>query len=522
MKYIYTRKWLLVILPLFYCILSFIFLDGLNQFYICNSDPTYVYLFNCTNIASGHFRSGNIVHPGTPVEIFAGLAIFIKHLFTHSTVLYQDVLMNPESYLYTCSVLFSLLLSYAIYFSGSYVYRYTGSLGQSILFQIAPLVYPEFVWRTVSLGAESALGICGIFFAAYLYVSTQLPNKEPRNRDIVILGLLTALWFTTKIYTLAVGVLVLFLLKNNKQRLLYIIFAGLFSFVFLFPLYNQFKNWLGFIKAEAFHNGPYGQGDAEKFNAALYWNNITTIFKGQYILSTIYMIAILVFSQNVLHNLKYKKSFKEYINPITGIVIFLVLFMGIISKQYIVNCLNPLTNKIITLTKYYYFIPVIVFFPLVIMILYKNNMSVIKQKFISHHKLKLVLGILGIFLAISIPYTVKACYDADKNNVAFQKTRSFIEKQNGLPLIFISDGGKQVYIQPALFIGSYYSGKWDMQQYLDYLKKLYPDTYIYSIGWKDALTFWNNDVTITDILNKYGQAMVYISGADSLEEESGR
>lgn len=510
---------MLLVFPVFYLLCCSLFLSRIGYFYESNSDATYVYLFNGINIASGHFHTGNIIHPGTSVEIFAGVAIFIKHLFAYNTVLYQDVLMHPESYLFMCSILLSLLLAYAVYFSGSYVYRHTGSLGQSMLFQIAPLFYPEFICKTISLDAESSLGICGILFAAYLYVNTQVPGKEPRNRNIIMLGLFTALLFTTKIYCLVSGIFVLFLLKNNRQRLLYIFYSGLFSLLLVFPLYNQFKSWFGFIKAEIFHSGPYGQGDGHTLDPAVYWNNITTIFKGNYMLSVIFIIAFLLFVKNCVYNLKQKKSIYNYINPVTGIVVFFILFIQVISKQYIVNCFNPITHTTVTIMKYYYFMPVIACFPLFIMVLYKNGISGIKQEFMLNYKHKLILFISVIFIAVNIPYVAGACYDISNKNVAFQKTRSFIEKQNGTPLIFISDGGEQVYGQPALFLGCYFSGQWDMQSYLDYLKQQYPETYIYCIGWKDAITFWNDDVDMPYIINKYGKAMVYISGADSLSEQ---
>lgn len=518
MKFISQSRQVLLVLPFFYLICCCLFLSRVGHFYESNFDITYPYLFNGTNMASGHFRVGNIIHPGTPVEIFASIVIFIKHLFAYNTVLYQDVLLHPESYLYVCSVLISLLLLHVIYFSGVYVYRNTGSIWQSILFQITPLFFPEFIWRTVTLGAESGLGICGIFFAAYLYVNIQNPNKKNKGMDIVVIAICTALLFTTKIYCLLVVIPVLFMLKGNKQRLLYLFFSGLFSLILLFPLYNQFRNWLGSIKAMVFNSGAYGQGE-EPLNFALYWNNSVSIFKDHYILSSIFIAAIFVFLWSVIYNLKHKKSLHDYINPITGITIFFVLFIVIISKQYLVNCANPLTNTVVTITKYYYFIPLITFFPLFIMVLYKSSISMLKDTFILRRNPFVIAAIFGIFFVISIPYATKACYEVKNENIALRKTRSFVERWNGVPLILVSDGGDQIYGQPALFLGSYFSGKWDMQQYLDYLKKQYPDTYIYSIGWKNAVTCWNEDVTISDILNKDGKAIIYISGTDSLSEQ---
>src|ERR1700733_2281067 len=106
-----SPKLFLFFLPVVYLILSVSLLIAWNSFYISRPDPAYAYLLNGVNLAGGHMEIGHTDHPGTPVQCFAAIVIFIKHLFTNNIPLYQDVLLHPESYLYAISITFVLLLT---------------------------------------------------------------------------------------------------------------------------------------------------------------------------------------------------------------------------------------------------------------------------------------------------------------------------------------------------------------------------------------------------------------------------
>src|SRR5579863_4079785 len=94
----FYSKWIFLILPLFYLSISISYLGGIHQFSLNHFDGPYDYLMNGVNLASGHLRVGNIEHPGTPVTIFSTFIVFIRHLLKDDIVIYQDVLLHPESY----------------------------------------------------------------------------------------------------------------------------------------------------------------------------------------------------------------------------------------------------------------------------------------------------------------------------------------------------------------------------------------------------------------------------------------
>ncbi|HTB32166.1 MAG TPA: hypothetical protein VK808_09080 [Bacteroidia bacterium] len=519
MKSALTAKWAFVILPLLYVVLSVIFLGGIRQFYISHSDPPYCYLMNGVNLASWHCRVGILEHPGTPVEIFAAIVIFIKHLFASDGLLYQDVLIHPESYLYTCSIVLVVFLAAVTFFSGVYIFRYTGNVALAMLFQLAPLFFGDIIKMTVSLSTESFIVIFGIPFIAYLYIHTICKNQKGENttnKNVLIFGLFTALLFTTKIYCLPIFILILFLLKNNRQRAIYTGSFGMFSMLLLFPLYNQFKNWLGWIKSAILHTGSYGQGSSGIINTGLYKSNIIEILTTHNLFALVYSLIIAAFITALWMRLKRKADSNNLIFPIMGILISFTLFILIIAKQYKFNYPEPLTHTVITITKYYYFIPLIICFPLFLTIVFEILSSLFNARFIQLCKSKAIYIALLISIILGSQKTYAVCSEAGQQKVDLYKTTQFLDSWKHTPLIIVTDGDK-VCVEPALFLGISYAGKWDSPQYLDFVKKTYPNTYLYAT-WNDGLLFWDEGTNLSNILNKKNQALLYFSGSDSATE----
>src|SRR5688572_7605216 len=106
----FKKTYLLVILPLIYIALGFVCLENIKYFFLSGYDPSYAYLLNGTNLASGTMEIGHTDHPGTTVQSFLALVIFITYLFSGATApLYQDVLSQPELYLNVLSIVLILL-----------------------------------------------------------------------------------------------------------------------------------------------------------------------------------------------------------------------------------------------------------------------------------------------------------------------------------------------------------------------------------------------------------------------------
>ncbi len=249
-KYKGLERFILFVLPLVYITLAFIFLKDIGGFYMLGFDPVYAYLLNGTNLASGFLDVGHIDHPGTPVQCFAALVIFIKHLLTGTGSLYQDVLSNPESYLYTCSVSLIFLLASVTFFTGRYVYRNTNSIFTAFIFQLGPIINAGGIFDASMLRPESLIIITATFFSAYLYVNVlnqiKSGSTEWSNRKVITMAVVCALLIACKITYVPFVIPVLFLFKQRKASIYFSLYSLLFCFYYTgasaFEQYVQLDN----------------------------------------------------------------------------------------------------------------------------------------------------------------------------------------------------------------------------------------------------------------------------------------
>src|SRR6185312_9669299 len=174
---------LLCVLPVVYLLFTGVFFFYWRPFYTIGPDPIYIYLFNGMTMAGGDWKIFYIDNPAIPVQCFCGMVIYIRHLFNHSIPLYQDVLLHPESYIYTLCVTISILYALVTWATGRYVFKRTGNLVVSLLFQLTPVISTHGILTTGGPSPESFYVIAGMFFVAYLYCNTIFPNS-PANGKI--------------------------------------------------------------------------------------------------------------------------------------------------------------------------------------------------------------------------------------------------------------------------------------------------------------------------------------------------
>src|SRR5581483_2582896 len=166
-----TELGLLALLPFAYLVYCLFFLKSIVAFYIFGPDPAYLYMINGAILAGGKLAVGLVEHPGTPIQCFAAVIIFIKHLFSANNAgVYLDVLQNPESYLQAICSTLAVIFVLVTFFTGRYVYKRTGNLGLALFFQLLPLER-IVIEDTVQLHPEVFIATGSIIFIAYLYVS---------------------------------------------------------------------------------------------------------------------------------------------------------------------------------------------------------------------------------------------------------------------------------------------------------------------------------------------------------------
>ncbi len=240
-SYTGKSKYALFILPVFYGFLFYLFYSLSRSFFTTMPDPTYVYLINGTNLASGNFDVGHFDHPGTPVQWLVALVVFITHIFVDSNPINESVLVQPELYLRACATALILLLIFSVYASGRLILKHTGNIITALLFQLIPICAYGTAYYLIRPMPEALIIIYLSYYPAFLYVLCYTKNNFPdssfANKNFFwFFCLASALLVTTKITCIPFMVIPLFFINGFSKKILYIIASFALATLIIFPV----------------------------------------------------------------------------------------------------------------------------------------------------------------------------------------------------------------------------------------------------------------------------------------------
>jgi len=261
--------------PLFWIISVIYFSAGYYVFSIISpiymgaggydSDPAYVYLLNGVSLLYGNVP-GHVDHPGTPLQVFGAIVIFLRWGLCRiagisSDGLLSDVLTDPEGHIATASVLLLVMNTFALIFLGIVAHKVVGKRWAGITILIMPFLFPILIPRSVYLSPEALLIFSSICLLAILFPSIfQKKEIEIGNFSVPILsGIFFGFGLAVKFTFLPMAVL-LFLQRGTRRVLTSILFSCGSFIVFISPVLPKFEYIINWTKAIAQHTGHYGQG----------------------------------------------------------------------------------------------------------------------------------------------------------------------------------------------------------------------------------------------------------------------
>jgi hypothetical protein len=468
-------------------------------------DPCYIHLFNGMNLAGGHMEIGNIDNPGITIQCFAAIVIFIKHVFSSSHLpVYQDVILNPESYLYVCSLLLITFLIAGNYWVGSYVFRHTGSPGTAMVFQLVPLIHIGIVQRVVVLGPESFIITVSSFFMAYLYCkcldNRTLKKKQITYRTVIVFAIFSGFLIATKYTCAPVIILILFFLQNNRQRLLYVGMSVLSFLFFIIPALPKFQNMYHWIWALFSHDGIYGAGEQRVVNPSLFLKNLKDIFLTDIIFTSMYAIIFVAFIVALINR---KRTQAMPLLPlITGVWVSITTLILAVAK----HC------------DFHYLIFAECCFPLGLVIAYKIFSGFLSPLIKSFEKYKQKIA-YSLFAATCLFLVIEKIRYIPLHKYQPVGISNYVDKYKTVPLIICVNGiAACERKEAALYLGYIYSGGL-RSTYFSFLQNIYPNTYLYSVDLQ-ALIYWEQTIPLASLAEKNKKVLVYLKGYDEAKQQN--
>lgn len=441
---------------------------------------------------------GNTDNPGTTVQCFAAIIIFIGHLFSGSKLpLYQDAFLHTEGYLMACSVVLIILFVGINYLTGAYIYKYTQNTGLSMMFQIIPFLNMNIIQRAIVLEPEAMIIIVCTFFMALLFINAPESNTKDKklltNSTIILFALFSGFLIASKYTCIPLVVLVLFILNNNKERLIYMgAAAGAFLF-FIIPAIPKFKSMYQWVWNLFTHDGIYGKGDTRIINPSQYIIKLKSIFLTDTIFTVIYSLITLAFLLAVFSRLKRKDDI-PYFRTICGIWCSVTLLILIVAK----HC------------DFHYLIPAECSFPLGLVVSYRilSNSLLKGIAFYKKHERRIIYPVATLFVLFMLIEKVRYLPIRHPQPMLTDK---YIDEEEDKPLLIaVKSSTECERIELSLYLGYLFSG--NMQDtYARFLSNKYPQSYIFWDG-SDNVLFWGKEIPVTDFGKMNRKMLVYMKG----------
>ena len=349
-----NRYILFLLLPVLYFLSSYILKSAQGPYYLNFYDPGYVYLISSLNIAQG-FGVGHFDHPGTTVQMIGSLVMRIYFSLTGKNPdIAVDVLSRPEDYMYVLNTAFIFINASVLFLLGVLALKFTKNIYLSLLLQLSPFTSMEIFYGSIIVSPDnflitvSLLFLCALIYYWFSVNIDESGNDPPSLKLTLVFAIICGLGLATKLNFIPLVFIPFFLIRGYKNKMYFWIFTVISFLIFITPILFDISQFALWVENLAMKSGKYGKGDADVVNTNLLLPNLKMIFSKDAVFTFSYIMLILTFIISVYGYLKEKSSGVKYftemkkINKIMLSLLFAVtLQILLVAKHYAQYYLIP-------------------------------------------------------------------------------------------------------------------------------------------------------------------------------------
>ncbi|MCF8358754.1 MAG: hypothetical protein K9H26_08360 [Prolixibacteraceae bacterium] len=383
-------------------------------FYVKSIDPEYPYLINGLNCALLRFDMiGHTDHPGTPFQLFCGIVMRLTYMFAgKGWSMSVDVMQRPEFYLSAVSVSLTVIQAVLLAVIGK-IGAKNLSLSGIIILQLTPFFNEDFFRLFERCNPERFMVITMLLFIV-VWIKYYVSVDQNQRKFAVWSGIILAMGFATKFNYLPVLILPLFLLQNWKDRGVYA-GVGVISFMlFLAPIWGKFREYRSFISDIVKHDGLYGSGSEQVFNATVFFHNLKMIIVNNPEISIFFVLVLALLVILFREKIKDKKRILFF----AGFLLVAVLQVLIVSKHF----------------KNHYLLPLFLLYGV---FLYETSRLIFRMVGLKNVR-NLLVAVLPLFLmGMAAGKYIKAEQKDRKRDVYLMEAAGFVDRMDEQPRWFI-------------------------------------------------------------------------------------
>lgn len=480
---------LLFIIPV---ILSVTSIQTINErgktWYRGDYDPAYAYLFNSLNITNG-LAPGHYDHPGTNMQELGAVVLKVTWMIDHhgGKDLTEAVIKQPEHYLRILNVCVALLGSIVILLLGIVLFRFTGNIWYSLLFQATPFISGLILYNGFTrLSQESMLMASSLALAAFTVAWFFKEDHYSQKKWSLVFGMICGFGLVSKIIFLPLMLIPLLLLAKNRYRIRFIIVTGITFLTLTIPIIIRYPSMAWWFVNLLIHSGIYGTGEISVVDIPHYPSALKLLLTGNPLYSAIFLLSGISLLVLLIRN-RFNKSalLKREILVLAGI--FIVQAAG-----FIITAKHP---KMAYLLPYECLSAVTLIVVIHLLFLWIRNQTI-------NYLVKAVIILPLLYFGFTYSTVQKnKLYYTDPEVLNEQAWNLALTKGNAV--LGINPG-------PSPIAAAFFANVYAADKYQDELQGYYPDQYIFDT-YKNSIVNWKREpVSFNNLMEKYGYNVTVI------------
>gem|GEM_PF-2409825 len=490
---------LLLIIPAVTFAVMYSTLLNNRNVYMFGGDPMYAYLLNSLTLAQGEFDIGHTDNPGTTVQVFGAVVLRLVYLFRSADTIQNDVIANPEFYLFICRFAQLILISALLFILGKVVVKsHNGGVATALIMQSSILSGIFILMQSASFAPEGLLiaGGIALLILCWKYLDRVDYGSEVSTKYILGFGVLCGFITVTKLPALVCIAIPLVTLKEMRAKLVFLISFIVSSAFFLIPIYNRLESLFGFVGGLLTHTGTYGTGKEGFVDTSTLLPNLKAHFIMDTFFFLVLFVALLTTLFSFLRNYKEKKIWSAEQRMVLGIALAMLGNLFIATKHF----------------GWHYMIPaqlLLIFTSVLVFRIWRELIPafVIRQS-------KTILTIIAILLPATFfaRFYVNYYYNPGLRQIRYE-AQKVINKYPDAARIYIGNFPAAATPEPAMYFGWAYCGN-IRAQYSELIQQNYPDAFMYNPHSRDLHGFGLR-TSMSLLMIEHPQIVLYSTDSDT-------
>jgi hypothetical protein len=269
-----SRSWVvwlvLNLVPIASLVLGHEFLTAKGPFWLgLNADPDYPYLLNSVNIAQG-LLPAHADHPGTLIQLMGAAIIRTAHAFAGSGDLAEDVVQQPEHYLFVIEWIFFGLYAVSLMILGRTIWAVTRCTTAAVLAQLTPFLSTTIPTHLACVKPEPVLLVLSALIGVLVMRTFQEETVCSSVGLGVAFGVLCGSALAGKITAGPLLFAPLIALSGRRTIAILLLSTALAVSLLTSPAWPVLDQVLGLAGQIATHTGMYGTGPPSLFEPGPY------------------------------------------------------------------------------------------------------------------------------------------------------------------------------------------------------------------------------------------------------------